>query len=257
MFQEFLVKLGKEWSGIIPSNDYPDIGIVTKHTIDEKTLFITPKNKFMGVKIHLKNSTEIISFWCLHLDQYSFGPYAANNRLVTKLEQIFSGESTKNKTGRKDNIIEMLENNEFAYAMKKSDKIPVIVAGDFNTPSHLDWINENKELHGGWEIQWPATFLLQSKTGLIDSFREIYPNPIEAPGNTYSIVNRYEPGWDYSIPDILDRIDYILYKSQKLKPIKSFVYSGNETLQQVPNQEKNDFPSEHFAVITDFSWIVK
>uniref|UniRef100_A0AC34FA71 Endonuclease/exonuclease/phosphatase domain-containing protein n=1 Tax=Panagrolaimus sp. ES5 TaxID=591445 RepID=A0AC34FA71_9BILA len=255
LFKEFLKKLGTEWSGITTPNEYPDIGIITKHTIDDKTLSITPCNKSMGVNIQLKNSSEIISFWGMHLDHHSYGPYAANNRLVTKMEQIFSGESTKNKTGRQDNIHELLQTKEFMMAIEDSGKIPVIVAGDFNTPSHLDWIKENKEIHAGWIIQWPATYLLHSKTGLIDSFREIYPSPIETPGDTWTTINRYGPEWDFSIPDTLDRIDYILYKSRRLKPFKSFVYSGNELLQQVPNHEKNDYPSDHNAVVTDFSWV--
>uniref|UniRef100_A0A914Y4G6 Endonuclease/exonuclease/phosphatase domain-containing protein n=1 Tax=Panagrolaimus superbus TaxID=310955 RepID=A0A914Y4G6_9BILA len=257
LFKEFLDKLGAEWSGVITPNIYPDIGIITTHTIDDKTLSITPCNKSMGLNIHLKNSTEIISFWGMHLDHHSYGPYAANNKLVTKMEQIFSGESTKNKTGRQDNIYELLETKSFMEALEKSDKIPVIVAGDFNTPSHLDWIKENEEIHGGWTIKWPATTLLQSKTGLIDSFREIYPSPVETPGCTWTTVNRYGPEWDFSIPDTLDRIDFILYKSQRLKPFKSFVYSGSESFQQVPNHEKNDYPSDHFAVVTDFSWVIK
>uniref|UniRef100_A0AC35F653 Endonuclease/exonuclease/phosphatase domain-containing protein n=1 Tax=Panagrolaimus sp. PS1159 TaxID=55785 RepID=A0AC35F653_9BILA len=251
MFQEFLKKLGSEWNSVISSDEYPDNAILTKHSINATTLTIAKCNKFLGVKIHIKNSTKAISFWGMHLDQYSFGPYAGQNRLVTKMEQILSGETNKNKTGRVDNIKELLETKEFVEAIKESNEIPVIVAGDFNTPSHLDWISENKESHGGWIIQWPATFLLQTKTGLIDSFREIYPNPIEYPGFTWTTVNRY-PEWDYSIPEAKDRIDFILYKSPLLKPINSFIYSGNEMLKEVPNQQSNDYPSDHFSLITDF-----
>uniref|UniRef100_A0AC35FJI9 Endonuclease/exonuclease/phosphatase domain-containing protein n=1 Tax=Panagrolaimus sp. PS1159 TaxID=55785 RepID=A0AC35FJI9_9BILA len=257
MFQEFLKKLGSEWDSITTPEAYPDIAILTQHTINATTLAITPCNKSMGVNIHFKNSTEIISFWGMHLDHHSYGPYAAQNRLVTKVEQILSGESPSNKTGRVDNINELLEIKEFKEAIKQSDKIPVIVAGDFNTPSHLDWINENKDAHAGWVIQWPATYLLETKTGLIDSFREIHPSPIETPGSTWTTINRYGPDWDFAIPNPFDRIDFILYKSPKLKPFNSFVYSGNETIQQVPNQQTNDYPSDHFAVVTDFSWMTK
>uniref|UniRef100_A0A914QA86 Endonuclease/exonuclease/phosphatase domain-containing protein n=1 Tax=Panagrolaimus davidi TaxID=227884 RepID=A0A914QA86_9BILA len=210
-------------------------------------------NTSHGVNIKLKDTDEIISFWSLHLDWQSYGPYAANNKQVTKMEQIMKGEYSPRKDGRGDDILELLEVPAFQEAIKNSDKIPLIACGDFNTPSHLDWIEGNKDIHGGWVVQWPATYLLETKAGLIDSFRQIHPNPIKTPGITWSTVHQasgYE--WDYSIPEPLDRIDFVMYKSAKLKPFNSFTYSGSEPLTQVPNTQNNDYPSDHFAVVTDF-----
>uniref|UniRef100_A0A914YG37 Endonuclease/exonuclease/phosphatase domain-containing protein n=1 Tax=Panagrolaimus superbus TaxID=310955 RepID=A0A914YG37_9BILA len=165
------------------------------------------------------------------------------------------GEAPEEKNGRQDNIYEILKVPEFSQAIERSHEIPVIVCGDLNSPSHLDWIEETKDLHGGWVVQWPATFLLQTKTGLKDSFRELYPSPIENLGITWSTVNRASGSeWDYKIPEPLDRIDYIFYKSERLKPVNTFVYAGSEPLQQIPNQTTNDYPSDHFSVITDFSF---
>uniref|UniRef100_A0AC34FEG9 Endonuclease/exonuclease/phosphatase domain-containing protein n=1 Tax=Panagrolaimus sp. ES5 TaxID=591445 RepID=A0AC34FEG9_9BILA len=251
VFEQLLQKLGPEWSGAIsPCTTNSNIAIVTIHQIMNE---MVATNTSHGANIKLKNTNEIISFWCLHLDWQSYGPYAANNKKVTKLEQIMKGEYSPVKDARGDDILALLEISEFQEALKYSNQNPIILCGDFNTPSHLDWIEENKDIHGGWIVEWPASYLLQTKAGLIDSFREIHPDPIKTPGITWSTVHQssgYE--WDYSIPEPLDRIDFIMYKSPKIKPVNSFTYSGNKPLQQMPNHENNDYPSDHFAVITDF-----
>ena len=62
-----------------------------------------------------------------------------------------------------------------------------ILLGDFNEPSHLDWTLEAAELglNFGFEVNWPISSVLES-IGMIDSYREKYPNPIESPGFTWT-----------------------------------------------------------------------
>uniref|UniRef100_A0AC34G2D9 Endonuclease/exonuclease/phosphatase domain-containing protein n=1 Tax=Panagrolaimus sp. ES5 TaxID=591445 RepID=A0AC34G2D9_9BILA len=255
-FQELLDKLGPGWNGVTsPSKPNANVGIVTIHQIDNSTTTVAASNTAIGVNIHIKDTHEIVSFWCLHLAYLSYGPYAANNKQVTQLQQIMQGEYPDAHDGRGDNIEALLKTPEFQNAVKNSDENALIVCGDFNSPSHLDWIEETKRLHGGWVVQWPATYLLQTKTGLLDSFRELYPSPIVNPGITWSTVNRASGAqWDYMIPEPLDRIDFIMFKSPTLKPVHSFTYFGNEPLKQIPNHKENDYPSDHFSVVTDFTF---
>ena len=49
-----------------------------------------------------------------------------------------------------------------------------------------------------------------------------------------------------------NRIDYIYYKSARLEPIDSFMYAGEEEIRIMPNQAQNDYPSDHYALVTDF-----
>ncbi|VDK80431.1 unnamed protein product [Anisakis simplex] len=37
---------------------------------------------------------------------------------------------------------EFVMNSDFREALRHADAEPVVVCGDFNAPSHLDWINE-------------------------------------------------------------------------------------------------------------------
>jgi endonuclease/exonuclease/phosphatase family metal-dependent hydrolase len=254
-FENLVEILGPKYSGTIsPSTTNSNVAILTIHRIENLSNNITAATKTgFGVNIHLKESNEVISFWCLHLDWQSYGPYAANNKLVTSIKQIMQGEHPTAQNGRGDNIVDLLKLPEFQEAIKNSDQNAVIICGDFNTPSHLDWTEDTKHLHGDWVVQWPATYLLESKAGFTDSFREVNPNPLETPGITWSTVHQasgYE--WDYMVPEPLDRIDFIMYKSPKYKPVKSFTYFGTEPIKQMPNHQDNDYPSDHFSVITDF-----
>uniref|UniRef100_A0A7E4UXW6 Endo/exonuclease/phosphatase domain-containing protein n=1 Tax=Panagrellus redivivus TaxID=6233 RepID=A0A7E4UXW6_PANRE len=120
---------------------------------------------------------------------------------------------------------------------------PLIVAGSFNSPSHLDWIESTKDSHFGYVHEWPATKLISDYGSLTDSFRAIYPDPLVVPGNTW---------WTGASEDTPDRIDYILYNSPRLTLVDSFIYSGCSQLKPFPNHRNNDFPGMHYAVVTDF-----
>lgn len=98
--------------------------------------------------------------------------------------------------GRAQNIEQLIANDGFGQFMKLSETEPFIIAGDFNSPSHLDWTEETKflptydykngiifprDIHGGWTFEWPSTKLLMD-TGFLDSYRQIHPSVIDKPG---------------------------------------------------------------------------
>uniref|UniRef100_A0A915KJK6 Endonuclease/exonuclease/phosphatase domain-containing protein n=1 Tax=Romanomermis culicivorax TaxID=13658 RepID=A0A915KJK6_ROMCU len=65
-----------------------------------------------------------------------------------------------------------------------TNKELVILVGDFNTPSHLDWVNENVADHCGWAFNFPVTSHLE-QLQFMDTYR--YLNGyILHPGNTWS-----------------------------------------------------------------------
>ncbi len=81
-----------------------------------------------------------------------------------------------------ETIDRLLNNNVFASALAQSDYNPILFVGDFNSPSHLDWIKSTKHLHCNWVVPWPVTKKLVDDAQLIDSYREIYPDPLVYPG---------------------------------------------------------------------------
>src|SRR6185437_14126078 len=90
--------------------------------------------------------------------------------------------------------------------------IPVIIAGDFNEPSHRDWTTETRNLsdHNGAIVRWPVTSKLEEH-GFVDAYRAEYPNPITHPGYTFPANNLDKEPKDITtapLADERDRIDY-------------------------------------------------
>ncbi|KAH7691206.1 Protein F14F9.5, partial [Aphelenchoides avenae] len=217
----------------------------------------------IGVPILLDDET-VVTVWNLHLFWRSMGPYAAFNKLVTDASQIMAGERASKGPcprgrgpeycGRVQNVEEVLDSADFQKALTMVDERPLILVGDFNSASHLDWTERNKDIHGGWAFPWPATKILQDRTNLTDSFRDAYPDEALHPGITWSTIQKfYGPEWDWTIPEPQDRIDFIFYRGAKLSVKDSFTYAGKEPLKLLPDQWHNDYPSDHYAVITDFT----
>ncbi|KHJ94429.1 hypothetical protein OESDEN_05643 [Oesophagostomum dentatum] len=77
--------------------------------------------------------------WSAHFNYKLFGPKAAQMKGMFSLDQLIKAEYY---SGRMKNAEEILDHpmvNEWQrYSM------PVVVAGDLNTPSHLDWIEETR-----------------------------------------------------------------------------------------------------------------
>lgn len=62
---------------------------------------------------------------------------------------------------------------------------------------------------------------------MIDTYREVHPDPAKSPGITWSTVNKVTgPEWNWTIPEPQDRIDFIFYRSSQMKTIDSEVYAG-------------------------------
>jgi len=245
-----LEKLDPKWTAayIVKSNT----AIITKHLIIDEDTYTVQAG--IGTTIYIADSTPVHVF-SMHLAYLSYGPYAANNKLVVDEKIIDIGEKTPSYS-RVNNVQNLINDKTFQKWLKQSiNSIPLIVFGDFNCPSHLDWVEENKQLHGNWVYKWPATFLLETKTKLIDSFREVYPDPVKFPGITWSTINKASGSeWNYSVPEPQDRIDFIYYRSSNLKTIDSQVYAG-EFVPTPGDVKKNDWPTDHYAVVSKLEWV--
>ncbi len=89
----------------------------------------------------------------------------------------------------------------------------VLLGGDFNEPSVLDWTPATANLfdHHGVVLPWESTRRLQ-QAGFVDAYRTTYPNPVTHPGFTWPASNPDAPvnqlTWTPEA-DERDRIDYI------------------------------------------------
>jgi len=112
---------------------------------------------------------------------------------------------------------------------------PIIIGGDFNSYSHLDWTEKTKELHFGYgAVPFPTSkFMIEN--GFKDSFREINPDELGNQGGTFAPIYG-------QMPDA--RIDFIYYKGA-IQAISSKVIRTSPEIDDV-------WASDHAAVMTIF-----
>src|SRR3954451_17365667 len=68
------------------------------------------------------------------------------------------------------------------------DGWPVLLTGDLNEPSHLDRTAQTASQHGGiGPVPWPVSEAVLH-TGMHDAYRQVHPDPVDDPGNTWGGV---------------------------------------------------------------------
>ena len=158
-------------------------GIMSKYPI-------TILNSF-AAQLSLPESEIIV--YVVHLNSQPYLPYDVKDG---KYKNTFQVEQVAKETKG----LEISQHMKSLDTLKNMD-LPIFLVGDFNEPSYLDWINDNKDLHQGMVIKWP-THLTVEKADFIDAYREVFPDPILKPGNTWSPLFPETPQ---------DRIDFIYY----------------------------------------------
>ena len=145
----------------------------------------------------------------------------------------------------------------------------VLIGGDFNEPSHLDWIRETKDLydHHGLIIPWTVTLALDN-AGFVDTYRERYPDVLKYPGFTYPSDNLLKQvdqlTWTPKA-DERDRIDYVFYYPHPCIRLKSAIIFGPSRCvvkkERVESTSKDRFiqplgvwPTDHKGLLVTFKY---
>ena len=116
--------------------------------------------------------------------------------------------------------------------------MPIIIGGDFNSSSHLDWTEDTKEAHFGKVVKWTISQKMIDQ-GYVDSFRNINPDPTTTLQGTWGYL---EDGLENAV--LSDRIDYLYYKGDGIKPLKSKIVMDDPV--------GGFFNSDHRAILTEF-----
>ncbi len=157
-------------------------------------------------------------------------------KLGKTTEELLAWEKSGSKYEMIQKVLPVIEK----YS-QETDSFPMILGGDLNSPSHLDWGIQTKSDHNGLVVPWYSTKVLED-IGLVDSYRKLNPNPVTHPGIT----------WDMKGVKDEHRIDYIFYKGVGLTPVKSETWMTffNDSLHI--NSKKIQYPSDHGIVVTSF-----
>lgn len=174
-------------------------------------------------------------------------------------QKFINGDNNRAKMMRA-----FLNHPEVKADLKKSKSTPIIVAGDFNCVSHLDYPAKVEKHNYGRKIKKSPTHHEMLSKGFIDTYRHVHPEvTADTLGRTWTTVNTdyvYKSGEGFVPQDpkthpkpqnqgLFARIDLIYSKGDQLVPTASRVikHYKKHTQRSFP-----EFPSDHAGVLTTF-----
>ncbi len=265
-----VVELGKKGSKYYGESSI-STGLISKYPIKEQTYAYPYQNdqgSVLKATIEVENRTVVL--YSAHLDYKDYAcylPRGYNGATWEKQNQPITNPDSILIANRKSHRLEAIE---FLIADAKSEiqkEHIVIVGGDFNEPSHLDWQEDTKDLweHNGVIVEWDCSKLLY-ENGFKDSYREHYPNAVNYPGFTFPSDNADVPVSKLTwAPDAdeRERIDFIYFYPDKNISLKNAMLVGPSSTivksQRVEEQSKDKFitpegiwPTDHKAILSTF-----
>ena len=256
----------------ISNHEKLDVAIVSKYPITkQETLYPADKKIASVLKTYINIGEKSFLFYGVHLDYTNYACYLPRGydgvtwkKLPHKItDNNFILEANR-KSKRDEAITDIIRDIEH-----ENKNQTIIIAGDFNEPSHLDWTKATKDLydHNGTVIPWDCSVLLH-KAGFTDTYRKKYPNPVTHPGFTFAAYNKdvelSKLVWAPDADD-RDRIDYIYYKSGNKVSLSTIDIVGpTETIrygQEFKNDSRDHFilphsiwPTDHKGLFATFKW---
>lgn len=248
-----------------------DSGILSRYPITRQWDFFPVKNdKGSITKAIINIDGHLVALYSAHLDYRNCSLYLPRgydgstwNEVPAPITDTALIVADNLKSNRDEAIDAFIKD---AIIEKKKGRI-IILGGDFNEPSFLDWTIETRNLsdHRGVVINWRNTAEL-AKAGFVDTYRQLFPNPVSHPGFTFPADNPDVPlnklVWSPKADD-RDRIDFIFYHPDprlQLKDVKLVGPRGSVVRNmRIPETSSDPFdippgiwPSDHKAVLATF-----
>lgn len=249
-----------------------DSGILSKYPILSQSALYPLNNDHGSItKAIIKIEDTEIAFYSAHLDYLncsSYLPRGYDSSTWNKLDNIVTDSliiATDNLKSMRDEAIGAFITD--ALNEKEIGRL-VILGGDLNEPSFLDWTKSTKNLydHNGVVMPWHNTLALD-RAGFIDAYRNIYPDPVTHPGFTFPADTPLVPieklAWAPDADD-RERIDYIFYLPSdilELTDIKIIGPKGSiirnqrklETSEDPIETPEGIWPTDHKSVLAVFN----
>ncbi|EJT69605.1 hypothetical protein GGTG_13221 [Gaeumannomyces tritici R3-111a-1] len=222
--------------------DHGKVAIISRYRIAEN--YDSSTSTATGVRVQFDDGA--VNVWVAHLGYNPYGPYDFCFDKMS-VDRVLQREAQSGRTGE---ITDALNSMKGLGHIADADNVPVLLMGDFNAPSHLDWTDALKSKNCGYsDVPWPSS-VRPTEAGLIDSFRIANPDPVAVQGITWSPVN---PKNDNGKAEPQDRIDFIYHKGRKLRVSSSrTVLVGQPKPVSDPSYVNNEWTSDHAAVITEY-----
>ena len=182
--------------------------------------------KCVGGLLELPNGRQL-AFYSIWLP-YNNEIWEAGTRNTSKPESMLAAcqASCDDLKKIQAQIKERLSTDKYA-------DVPIVIAGDFNSMSHLDYLPSSKAEYKV-AIDWPTSQVM-TRAGFRDSWREMHPEVDRKTDRTWT--PRFQEQEQ-------DRIDFVYYHGNELIPFES----------KVIDSHSDKFPSDHAALVTRFKW---
>lgn len=271
-FCDRIVNSLKERGQVYHSFYSEDSGLLSKHPItDSVTVF--PLNGDHGSIYRLVATCmgQEFAVYTAHLDYlddayYNVRGYDGSTWQKIPIPQTVAEVLVRNDKSRRDDAIGCFL---AAAAKDVAQGRVVLLGGDFNEPSHLDWTRETKDLydHHGLIVPWTVPLMLDN-AGFVDAYRQKYPDVLRYPGFTFPADNPLMPverlTWAPDA-DERDRIDYVFYYPHprlRLKDAAVFGPRGSIVKSRRVDETSADrfvlpldvWPTDHKGVLVTFGW---
>ncbi len=250
-----------------------DVGIISKYKQNDQTE-IYPDGKGSGsiLRVLMQVGKHTIAAYSAHLNYTNYACYLPRGydgytwkKLAAPVTDVDSVLTANRRSWRDESIQVFLK--EARKDIKKGYRI--ILGGDFNEPSHLDWQADSKDKwdHNGLIINWDCSTLLYND-GFKDAYRIIYPNVATHPGFTFPSDNPSMPVDKLSwAPDAdeRDRIDFIYYyPTLGFSPSQAYIVGPTSSIVRGKRVEESTedafitplsvWPSDHKALLVKFKF---
>ncbi|MFI6844469.1 endonuclease/exonuclease/phosphatase family protein [Kitasatospora sp. NPDC050467] len=211
------------------------VGILSRYPLTAVTA-VTASLPAAGATLQLPGG-RAVRFWAAHLDEADYGPYAVQDgRSAAQVEAA----ETASTRGRQAKALAAAVQADVTAGRA------VVLGADLASPSHLDWTAATAASHNGvGPLGWSVTVALQD-AGLADSYRHAHPDPVAAPGNTWS-PTRKQRG---TKPEPQDRIAAVHFAGP-LTTVEAHTLATGWP-QPEPNAAGNGWPSDCAAAVATF-----
>ncbi|MBT8485577.1 MAG: endonuclease/exonuclease/phosphatase family protein [Phycisphaerae bacterium] len=224
----------------------PHLCVLTRLEVTE-TFFHEPWHA-LGARLVDGEGRSFVAY-SIWIDYRAYTPYRLRDEPDVTDEELLACETTEsNRFPQATAIIEHL-----TAAGHTTAPLPLLVGGDWNCPSHLDWTEDAARIfHFRRALDLPVSRAMAA-AGFADAFRVVHPDPVLRPGITWSPLYR---GTDEK-PETADRIDRLYVhggeRPRHLHPVAATVIPRRLEDASVAVADRV-FPSDHGGVVVDFEW---
>ena len=207
-----------------------------------------------GCVVEIENDKKIAIF-AAQLVPYPFESYELRDSSEYTVQNAI--ESAKRR-------ISLIKDLTVHFDALIARNIPIVLCGDLNEPSHLDWTAHAKSIHLGKVVNWPLSqYLIQ--LGMTDTYRAVFPNELTHPGITWTPILEVPPQFSYEefkvirdasnddMPfgdnEVLDRLDFIYSLGDSIEAKHAEIVGESEEMADIVHQP---WPSDHRGVLVHF-----